>query len=48
VRIQTISALSEQFRALGIPQEKYNEFALLNNMDLTTRIEAGTMIKIAR
>ncbi len=48
VRTQTTSALSEQFRALGIPQEKYNEFALLNNMDLTTRIEAGTMIKIAR
>jgi predicted Zn-dependent protease len=47
VRVTNTGTLSNIFRSLGIPQEKYEEFALLNNLELTTQIRAGTYIKIA-
>jgi len=47
IRVQNSGTLSNIFRSLGVPQDKYEEFALLNNMELTTQIQAGTFIKIA-
>ncbi len=46
-KVQTSATLSEVFRLFGVPQSKYEEYALLNNMELTSRIPAGTLIKIA-
>lgn len=45
-KVQTAGTLADVFRSFGVPQGKYEEFALLNNMELTSRIPAGTLIKI--
>ena len=44
--VKRTATLAEAFREIGVPQQKMNEFALLNNLELTDRIEAGRLIKI--
>lgn len=44
--VKRTSTLSEAFRDLGVQQQRINEMALLNNLELTDRIEAGRLIKI--
>ncbi|HOO98058.1 MAG TPA: M48 family metalloprotease [Bacteroidales bacterium] len=39
--------LSSAFSALGVSQARMEEMALLNNMELTDKVSAGRMIKIA-
>ncbi len=48
VRTQSTATLENHFRTLGVPQEKYSEFALLNNIELNAQVQSGAMIKIAR
>ncbi len=51
VRVMQVSrtaTLSEVFRGFGVQQSMMNELALLNNKELTDRIEAGSLIKIVR
>ncbi len=38
--------LADAFKNLGVPQPLMNELALLNNLELTDRVEAGRLIKI--
>lgn len=44
--VKRSATLSETFRDLGVPQQRMNEMALLNNLELTDRVEAGRQIKI--
>ena len=37
---------SQAFTALGVPQDKMNEIALLNNLELTDKVAAGRLLKI--
>ena len=49
VRIRTAPStgtLANTFRALGVPQDKMEELAFLNNMDLTDQVISGTKLKI--
>lgn len=49
VRIRTVQStgtLANAFRAFGVPQDKMEELAFLNNMALTDQITAGTKLKI--
>jgi predicted Zn-dependent protease len=46
-RVQTAGTLADVFRSFGVPQGKFEEYALLNNMELNARIPAGTLIKTA-
>ncbi len=39
------AALSEIFRTFGMPADKYKEYALLNNMELTDQVQTGQLIK---
>jgi predicted Zn-dependent protease len=39
-------AASEVFRALGVPQNKLNEVALLNDLELTAQVKAGKLVKV--
>lgn len=47
-KVPRTATLSEAFRALGVPQAQLAEMALLNNMELTERIQAGRQIKIVQ
>lgn len=47
VTARTTGTLADVFRSNNVPQDKYEEFALLNNMELNTPVSAGTLIKIA-
>ncbi len=40
------STLGEFFRTMGVPSDKYAEFALLNNMELSDQVQAGQLVKI--
>lgn len=50
IRVKTIRSasvsLSDAFEYYKVPQEKYNEFALLNNMELNHTLRKGDMIKV--
>ena len=45
-KVARAATLAETFRTLGVPADRYNELALLNNMELTDRLAAGQLIKI--
>lgn len=45
-QIKRSGTLSEAFRDLNVPQAMLKEMALLNNLELTDRVEAGRLIKI--
>jgi len=45
-KVQRSGTLAEAFASYGIKQEKLKELALLNNMELTDRVQAGKLIKI--
>jgi predicted Zn-dependent protease len=44
--VQRTGTLANAFSSLGVPQNKMNEMALLNNLELTDQVQAGKMIKI--
>lgn len=44
--VQRTGTLANAFSSLGVPQNKMNELALLNNLELTDQIQAGKLIKI--
>lgn len=49
IRLRTTSAaatLEQTLRGYGIPQARLEEFAILNGLNLTDRVPAGTMIKV--
>jgi predicted Zn-dependent protease len=37
---------SEAFKAVGVSQNKLNDIALLNDLELTDRVEAGRLVKV--
>jgi len=45
-KVTRAGSLNEVFKSLGVPAEKYKDYALLNNMELTDQIPVGKMIKI--
>ena len=45
-KVQRAGTLGEAFAFYGVKQDKLNELALLNNMELTDRVQAGKSIKI--
>jgi predicted Zn-dependent protease len=45
--VPSAGSLSQAFTALGVKQDKMAELALLNNMELTDKVAAGKLIKIA-
>lgn len=45
-KVARTGTLSEAFRSLGVPQNKMEEFALLNNLELNSTVQAGKLIKI--
>jgi len=45
-KVQRTGTLTDAFRSFGIPQQQMEKTAFLNNMELTERVHAGTMIKI--
>lgn len=44
--VSTSSTLEEVFRSQNIDTKRYNELAILNGMQLTDRVDAGTLIKV--
>jgi len=38
--------VSEAFKSLGVPQNKMNEMALLNDLELTEQVQAGRLVKV--
>ncbi|WP_167604992.1 M48 family metalloprotease [Maribellus sediminis] len=49
IRVKTApksASLQELFAALNVPKDQYKEFALLNNKELSTRLEKGDRFKI--
>lgn len=46
--ITTSGTLSTALRALNMPENRLNELAVLNGMELTSPVEAGMLIKIVR
>jgi predicted Zn-dependent protease len=45
-RVQQNGTLADAFRYFGVPQSQMNELALLNNLELTDRIQSGKLLKI--
>ncbi|HBH85220.1 MAG TPA: peptidase M48 [Bacteroidales bacterium] len=45
-KVQRSGTLADAFQSLGVQQKQMNEFALLNNMELTDKLQAGKLIKI--
>lgn len=45
--VQNTATLANAFRSFGVPQDKMEELAFLNNMELTDQVTAGTKLKIA-
>jgi predicted Zn-dependent protease len=45
-KVQRAGTLAETFKSYNVPQNKMGETALLNNMELTSQVKAGKMIKI--
>lgn len=46
-KVQRTGTLASALSSYGVPQDKMNEFALLNNLELTEQVQAGKLIKIA-
>jgi predicted Zn-dependent protease len=46
VKVQRNSTLADAFAYYRVPQGQYQELALLNDMELTDRLNAGKLIKI--
>jgi predicted Zn-dependent protease len=44
-KVQKTGTLSDAFTSFGVPQKQMKELALLNNLELTDRVQAGRMIK---
>jgi predicted Zn-dependent protease len=47
VQVRTAGTLSGILSDMGVPQDRMDEFAFLNNMELTDQVPAGRLIKIA-
>ncbi len=45
-KVQSAGTLADAFRSLGVRQDKMEELAFLNNMELTDNVTAGKLIKI--
>jgi predicted Zn-dependent protease len=45
-KVERAGTLAETFTALGVKNDKMNELALLNEMELTDRVQAGKLVKI--
>jgi predicted Zn-dependent protease len=45
-KVTRAATLAETFKTFGIPSDKYNEYALLNEMELTDKLPVGKLIKI--
>jgi predicted Zn-dependent protease len=45
-KVQQSGTLADAFRYFGVPQNQMNELALLNNLELTDRVQSGKLIKI--
>ncbi|MFZ0471106.1 MAG: M48 family metalloprotease [Bacteroidales bacterium] len=45
-KVQQTGTLASVFSSYGIPQDKMNEYALLNDLELTDQVQAGKLIKI--
>ncbi|MBS9767876.1 MAG: hypothetical protein KGV44_10105 [Flavobacteriaceae bacterium] len=43
--VRRTTTVENALRALGVKQKDLNNIAILNNMNLNDRIEAGTLIK---
>jgi predicted Zn-dependent protease len=46
VKVQRTGTLASAFTAYGVKQDKMNELALLNDLELTDQVQAGKLIKI--
>ena len=44
--VQRSGTLADAFRYYGVSQNQMADFALLNNMELTDRVQPGKLIKI--
>jgi len=44
-RVQQTSTLAQALDSFGVPQSQMDELALLNNMELTDRVQAGKLLK---
>jgi predicted Zn-dependent protease len=45
-KVPKAGTVADAFRSLGMEQSRMNEIALLNNLELTARVEAGTLVKV--
>jgi predicted Zn-dependent protease len=45
-KVTKASTLAEVFRSYNLPADKFNEYALMNGMELTAQVPAGKLIKI--
>jgi predicted Zn-dependent protease len=45
-KVQRTGTLANAFSYYGVPQAKMEELALLNNMELTSNVQAGKLIKV--
>jgi len=45
-KVQTSGTLADAFRYYGVKQDKMAELALLNDLELTDRVQAGKLIKV--
>jgi len=45
-KVQQSGTLSDAFRYFGVPQSQMNELALLNNLELSDRVQSGKLLKI--
>lgn len=45
-KVTRTATLADAFRTLGVPSEKYTEYALLNALELTDQVQSGKLIKI--
>jgi predicted Zn-dependent protease len=44
--VQRSGTLSDAFKYFGVRQKQFDEIALLNNMELSDRVQKGKLIKI--
>jgi predicted Zn-dependent protease len=44
--VQKAGSVADTFKSLGVAQNRMNEMALLNNLELTDKVQAGKLIKI--
>jgi predicted Zn-dependent protease len=45
-KVTKTATLAETFRSFNIPADKFNDYALMNNMKLTDQVPVGKLIKI--